>query len=1753
MHKSRKPPKAMGSADSGHQPQAQLHLRGGTRAVAQETRIGMPLGLADAALSEQTAGTDEEGSPELDIVGTTEEESQGGEAGADEDTGASPTVHPSQHSPATMAMRLQAAAGMGGSPAGGDIPTSQSRIESGSRHTEAAGARPGGEVLGRSTAHVTGSETSDSEENGGPSPFMRVTGAFSPEASPAALNAPSCAEAAWELPGVDDGSGAAVVAVGEASAQLLQQRQLERQGYRWPSRAEMSKPPRSKSSKKGHNRGTSTGLSAHARMRELLKEVLGALSKRVPRQKRLIFMEQVDQLHVPDYCVHVPPENEVWISRIRKRVNDGTHASIASLVKDFEQLLANCRAYNTPGNGKLGSPFLIGDAEELLRVVKEEGQLRAQQFEALDAQVAEEAVRGVKLEPAQPVHRAAVVLPAGFSVREVVSAAKPRGYIEYVAACPIHGAGKRLDRWKEVADFMRAHHGCREEWAEWAQHEGEEEEEYFTRVRETFHFKRSEMPRNIITRVHVTGHYGSQRTGQSTGSGSSRGSVPKLEPPRTWHADADQPARVALLAKIRESLARMRDAYPQRSYPPEGELEQILYEAAKTEAEFSCEADFDERLQRAIGLTVLRSHAQAATPLSPTSAHRSMTNNCDMLLTAADHVEESEPGTNHSAEDSPALTCQSFAVGARAPLGGSSGGPPTQGGGWQGTGVAMGIPVTGRVPAAPGVLPATAGWQPQPQQSAPLQQAAQPRPPPSQAAPKQALPPIPERAADMRHPILEGAAAASSAAPAGNNLHSSIVKAGQDAAFAQLQLSRPLQRPQPPAQTASSFLHPHASLPVETAWKQTARKQTAMLPQQPQPPARQKSVDTATSGSRQLPVTTGALLESVPSLTAPRDVTFQLPAQHLQGDEQGPSQLPVITSTSYSHARPQLDESSAALPSPHQQRTFGPAPMAVTSQAPDKLQDLWLYLEPLLDAQQHGRLKAHFDAYKVLTVEERRQWGNDLYKLAGPGLSSKINERLAHQSRAPPSSAQNTAGLLQPLLGYLAGQPTQSGGPAPLAVNTGRAPNQALGSHLMSAARSGSLQFPQTAVSPRHATHATAALGQSPLSQPALTTPTLSAPTTLALLQGGAVSPQFPSQQLAQSASAKVQTSMHLLKDAMESMNALEADNARLQAHVTQLSSLLQASEARRSSAEAAANRAAVALEAAAREKAALLDAAATAKVALMQASAKENAKLSLELARMRMANASLEMHLRTLESPGAGGPAGAGLPAVQLGQVAGRVPSSSPVGAPASAAAQLQPGTAATSVPAVHPPTQASTQLNEVDVSRATAAALNRSQPKPATAKVAEKGRERPNNSGAGPSLKGAEQGSKEAQVPSWVSEETVISWRTALPEPQEPLKPFSLWQALKDLIGKDILDAPLPIGQYCPLTELQFRAEELEYTELLDQAAELPKGSMERLLLVAAFAQIGYSAGLRPYKCFNPVMGETFEVVRPEKGMRAVMEAVHQDFVGPTRIINAWHAEGAKWELSGEDEPRVRFWGSSVDLHLNWTDVLTFSDGDTYSWRKGTSNISGLISGNLVITHKGTLSVTSHSSGATVHLTFKEPGMFSSKKSLKHEMTGVVELEGKKLPAPTISGHFDTKLVATMADGSTKTLWEKRYPPGGLGRCHFSEWTASLNEIPQGHRKRLPPTDARLRPDVRALENGCYDKADALKRELTARIRAHTLENAKKRTPLQPRWFELKEPGALTAGLTTGTAQRYRFTREYWKARRNGSWSNVSNLYGQ
>jgi hypothetical protein len=69
----------------------------------------------------------------------------------------------------------------------------------------------------------------------------------------------------------------------------------------------------------------------------------------------------------------------------------------------------------------------------------------------------------------------------------------------------------------------------------------------------------------------------------------------------------------------------------------------------------------------------------------------------------------------------------------------------------------------------------------------------------------------------------------------------------------------------------------------------------------------------------------------------------------------------------------------------------------------------------------------------------------------------------------------------------------------------------------------------------------------------------------------------------------------------------------------------------------------------------------------------------------------------------------------------------------------------------------------------------------------------------------------------------------------------------------------------------------EELEYSELLDKAAEVDD-PYERMVCIAAFAVSSYGssyfrAGSKP---FNPLLGETYECIREDKGFRFIAEQV-------------------------------------------------------------------------------------------------------------------------------------------------------------------------------------------------------------------------------------------------------------------------------------
>ena len=75
------------------------------------------------------------------------------------------------------------------------------------------------------------------------------------------------------------------------------------------------------------------------------------------------------------------------------------------------------------------------------------------------------------------------------------------------------------------------------------------------------------------------------------------------------------------------------------------------------------------------------------------------------------------------------------------------------------------------------------------------------------------------------------------------------------------------------------------------------------------------------------------------------------------------------------------------------------------------------------------------------------------------------------------------------------------------------------------------------------------------------------------------------------------------------------------------------------------------------------------------------------------------------------------------------------------------------------------------------------------------------------------------------------------------------------------------MPVSINQPLSALQRIAEELEYSELLDEAARL--SGVERMIKVCVFALSTYAKDShRPgRKPFNPILGETYELVREGK----------------------------------------------------------------------------------------------------------------------------------------------------------------------------------------------------------------------------------------------------------------------------------------------
>ncbi|XP_030439429.1 oxysterol-binding protein 2 isoform X1 [Gopherus evgoodei] len=403
----------------------------------------------------------------------------------------------------------------------------------------------------------------------------------------------------------------------------------------------------------------------------------------------------------------------------------------------------------------------------------------------------------------------------------------------------------------------------------------------------------------------------------------------------------------------------------------------------------------------------------------------------------------------------------------------------------------------------------------------------------------------------------------------------------------------------------------------------------------------------------------------------------------------------------------------------------------------------------------------------------------------------------------------------------------------------------------------------------------------------------------------------------------------------------------------------------------------------------------------------------------------------------------------------------------------------------------------------------------------------------------------------------------RTRIPD--KPNYSLNLWSIMKNCIGKELSKIPMPVNFNEPLSMLQRLTEDLEYHELLDKAVKC-ESSTEQMCFVAAFSVSSYSTTVhRTAKPFNPLLGETYELDRlDELGFRSLCEQVSHH--PPAAAHHVYSKQG--WTLWQEITIASKFRGKYLSIMPLGAIHLEFhSSGNHYVWRKVTSTVHNIIVGKLWIDQSGDIEIVNHKSKDKCQLKFTPYSYFS--RDVPRKVTGVVtDADGKA--HYVMSGTWDenmecSKIVqsshsSTSSEGKQKTVYQtlapkvlwKKYPlPENAENMYFfSDLALTLNEPEE----RVAPTDSRLRPDQRLMENGKWDEANVEKQRLEEKQRAvrrrreaeavEALEEGKDYEGYIPLWFERKvDP--LTGELICV------YKGGYWEAKEKQDWDLCPDIF--
>ncbi|XP_058806394.1 oxysterol-binding protein 1 isoform X3 [Phymastichus coffea] len=392
----------------------------------------------------------------------------------------------------------------------------------------------------------------------------------------------------------------------------------------------------------------------------------------------------------------------------------------------------------------------------------------------------------------------------------------------------------------------------------------------------------------------------------------------------------------------------------------------------------------------------------------------------------------------------------------------------------------------------------------------------------------------------------------------------------------------------------------------------------------------------------------------------------------------------------------------------------------------------------------------------------------------------------------------------------------------------------------------------------------------------------------------------------------------------------------------------------------------------------------------------------------------------------------------------------------------------------------------------------------------------------------------------------------------PDKPNYPLNLWSIMKNCIGKELSKIPMPVNFSEPLSMLQRLTEDYEYAEILDRAAECTD-SYEQMAYVAAFTVSAYSTtATRTGKPFNPLLGETYECDRTDDlGWRAISEQVSHH---PPMV--AQFCEGRKWRCWQEFTMASKFRGKYLQVVPLGTAHLEFSSGNHhYTWRKVTTTVHNIIVGKLWVDQSGEMDIVNHKQGIKCHLKYIPYSYFS--RDSQRKVKGVVMNSNKEVKW-VVQGNWDAKIEVAPVISTSGTpdnpvyktgpytlVWKRRMPPEDNEKYYnFTTLACQLNEPEDG----IAPTDSRLRPDQRLMENGLWDEANVekLRLEEKQRVARRAREAEAEKAAAQglpyaayePVWFK-KQEDQYTDSLC------HIYNGEYWNCKSKQDWTRCPQIF--